>query len=167
MASNEHARLAELNANRNRIEAQIQKRSSKPQPINTDIDEENEDSANREYAHKQNLSLLKSMASNRAVKMADKKAGQIAGEFAGGWVGSIIPFLGTAAGAFLGRYIGGKKGISGIIIFSLVSILLGTVFVTIVFFLLFRGYCDTWTGWTVDKVTLGMCQSIGSLQNVK
>ena len=167
MASNEHARLAELNANRNRIEAQIQKRSYTPQPANTDIDEEDQDSTNREYAHKQNLSLLKSMASNRAVKIADKKAGQVAGEFAGGWIGSIIPFLGTAAGALLGRYIGGKKGISGIIIISLATILIGTILTAIVFFLLFKGYCDTWTGWTVDKATLGMCQSIGSLQNVK
>jgi hypothetical protein len=97
----------------------------------------------------------------------NKKGGEIAGEWAGGAVGSFIPFAGTAIGAFLGRIIGKKLGVTGIAIISLLTTTTILIGIIIVFMLMFKTYCDTWTGWATDKVTLGVCQSLGSLQNIK
>ncbi|HSX25149.1 MAG TPA: hypothetical protein VLG69_04255, partial [Candidatus Andersenbacteria bacterium] len=162
----EHARRAQLNADRNRMEARAARLSPRQNVIENTADEQAVDEAQREYAHRSNLALLKASA-QQGFKKADEKAGAIAGASIGGWVGSIIPFIGTTIGAFVGRYFGKKIGATGIITFSLTAVFFIVLALIFLFIIFFKGYCETWTGWATDKITLGMCQSIGSLTNVK
>ena len=158
----EHERRAQLNANRNRIDARLQKRALQDvaQPENNS----EYDDATREYSHKRNLSLLKAGA-NAGVKQLDKQGGALAGEIAGGWLGSAIPFVGTAIGTFLGRFFGKKLGITGILLASFLVGLFILVILLIIFLIVFQGYCKNFPG--IDKLTLGVCQSLSSIQNAR
>ncbi|MEO6077268.1 MAG: hypothetical protein ABIP54_00600 [Candidatus Andersenbacteria bacterium] len=150
-----------LNAMRNRQAV----RAPRLEPQNTPQPEQEEQQ--QSMISKMRLALLKSRANQSVKQKLNQKGGAAAGAWAGGFIGSAIPFLGTTIGAFIGRFIGKKLGVIGIVIITLLSLTVLFIGTILLFMLIFKGYCDTWTGWAVDKVTLGMCQSVGSLQNVK
>ncbi|OGY36739.1 MAG: hypothetical protein A3E36_04165 [Candidatus Andersenbacteria bacterium RIFCSPHIGHO2_12_FULL_45_11b] len=167
MATEEHQRRAALNAKQNHLDVVKQRRASPREQNSANYDPEYEDEAQREYAHKQNLALLKNTAS-AGVKKLDQRAGAAAGGFVGGWVGSIIPFAGTAIGAFIGRYFGKKWGATKIIIMSIVATLCFIALLILLLIILFKGYCDSWTvtRW-LDWATIDTCKGLGSLQNTQ
>lgn len=146
----EEAQKSALNAGRYR--KQTLQQGFREDLMRQDRNTEDNTDIPQESAHKNRLAMLKA----GAIKRANTQGGAALGASVGGTVGSVIPVVGTGIGIFLGRFVGKKAGITGIIIFAILFLL----FLLVIFIALLKGYCDTWTGWATDKVTLGICESL-------
>lgn len=126
------------------------------------MDQQYAEQVAREQTHKNRLNFLKASVNTGIKKQIDTKAGAIAGA----WLGASVFGIGALWGAWLGK----KLGVTGIVSIALIVALVSLIGSVLLFILLLKGYCDTLASYNVEfieKATVGMCQSIGSLQNVK